>query len=234
MGGKRNITVICGHYGCGKTNLSLNLALECAEEQKSQSKNRANKAALLDMDIVNPYFRSSEYGELLARNGIELIAPVFSGTTLDTPTLSPEIRKMFSDEFIHSFVDAGGDDAGSTALGTVKSEIAAAGYEMIYVINRYRMLSQIPERAAELLREIEEASGLEATAVVNNSHLGVETTLETVEESLEFAEKASNLCGLPLLYNTIPDFAAENIKELPKNFKVIKRYVKFPWEEAEL
>ena len=24
------ITVICGHYGCGKTNLALNLALEAA------------------------------------------------------------------------------------------------------------------------------------------------------------------------------------------------------------
>ena len=75
------VTILCGHYGCGKTNLALNLALEAAAA--------GGPVALVDLDVVNPYFRSCEYQGLLEQNGVRLIAPVFAGTTLDTPTLPP-------------------------------------------------------------------------------------------------------------------------------------------------
>ena len=78
MSEQARITVVCGHYGCGKTNLTLNLALEAAAA--------GERVTVADLDIVNPYFRSSEYGGLLEEHGVRLIAPVFAGTTLDTPT----------------------------------------------------------------------------------------------------------------------------------------------------
>ena len=81
MDKQARITVICGHYGCGKTNLTLNLALEAAE--------KGEKVTVADLDIVNPYFRSSEYGGLLEEHGVKLIAPVFAGTTLDTLHFAP-------------------------------------------------------------------------------------------------------------------------------------------------
>ena len=84
------ITVVCGHYGCGKTNLALNLAAEAAA--------KGRRSVIVDMDIVNPYFRSSEYGAFLERHGVQLIAPVFANTTLDTPVLPPEIYSIFSME----------------------------------------------------------------------------------------------------------------------------------------
>ena len=58
------ITVVCGHYGCGKTNLALNLAVEAAS--------KGRRSVIVDMDIVNPYFRSSEYGPFLERHGVQL------------------------------------------------------------------------------------------------------------------------------------------------------------------
>ena len=124
------ITIICGHYGCGKTNLALNLALEAAEQ--------GGPVTVVDLDIVNPYFRSSEYRGLLSSSGVRLIAPVFAGTTLDTPTLPPEISSIFEEDAGKVFIDAGGDDAGVTALGGLHQRLAAAGYAMLYVINRYR------------------------------------------------------------------------------------------------
>ena len=222
------ITVICGHYGCGKTNLTLNLALQAAGTGK--------KVTVVDMDIVNPYFRSSEYRELLSERGIRLIAPVFAGTTLDTPTLPPEIASIFEENRGTVLIDAGGDDAGVTALGGLHERLETAGYDMLYVINRYRVLSQTPEEAAELLREIESASRLKACGIVNNSHLGVETVLETLLEALPFARKTAELTGLPLLCSTAPDFAAAANAAgknggLPEGFWEIKRLVKFFWEE---
>ncbi len=222
MDKQARITVICGHYGCGKTNLTLNLALEAAE--------KGEKVTVADLDIVNPYFRSSEYGGLLEEHGVKLIAPVFAGTTLDTPTLPPELYSIFEPESGRVFIDAGGDDAGVTALGGLHTLLNEAGYEMLYVINRYRVLSQTPEEAAELLQEIQTASRLKATALVNNSHLGVETKLDTLTSALDFAEKTSQVTGLPLLYSTAPDFALEPGETLPEGFRTVKRYVKFMWE----
>lgn len=222
MNNQPRITVVCGHYGCGKTNLVLNLALQAAA--------RGERVTVADLDIVNPYFRSSEYGGLLEAHGVRLIAPVFAGTTLDTPTLPPELYSIFEPAAGRVFIDAGGDDAGVTALGGLHSQLEAAGYEMVYVINRYRVLSQTAEEAAALLREIEAASRLKATALVNNSHLGVETRLGTLLEALPFANQTAALTGLPLLYSTAPDFALQEGEALPEGFKEIKRLVRFMWE----
>ena len=215
------ITVICGHYGCGKTNLALNLAVEAAK--------RGRRSVIVDMDIVNPYFRSSDYSAFLEKHGVELIAPVFANTTLDTPVLPPEIYSVFSMEDADVFIDAGGDDVGATALGRLSKNFEEVDYEMLYVVNRYRILSTKPEETVALLQEIENASHLKATGIVNNSHLGVNTTAQTVLDAEVFAKDSARLCGLPLLYSTIPDFAVE--KAVPENFKVVRRYVHFVWED---
>lgn len=214
------ISILTGNYGSGKTEIALEMARRLAAK---------GRTALVDLDIVNPYFRSSEYGELLESRGIRLIAPVFAGTTLDTPTLPPEIYSIFEGGG-QVFLDVGGDDAGITALGGLHEQMEEAGYEMLYVINRYRVLSQKPEEAAALLREIESASRLKATGLVNNSHLGVETKLSTVLDSLPYAEETHRLTGLPLLYSTVPDFALEKEAQLPAGCRKISRLVRFLWE----
>lgn len=218
------ITIVCGHYGCGKTNLALNLALEAAS---------AGAVTLVDLDIVNPYFRSYEYRALLDAQNVRLIAPVFAGTTLDTPTLSPELFSIFAPGAGRVFIDAGGDDAGATALGGLHAQLEAAGYEMLYVINRYRALTQTPEEAAGLLGEIEAACRLRAAGVVNNSHLGVETTPDCLTDALPFARRTAELLGLPLLYSTAPEFAVQG-QALPEGFRIIRRLVRFPWESMEI
>lgn len=222
---ENRITIVCGHYGSGKTNFSLNLALAKAAEGK--------KVTLVDMDIVNPYFRSSEYGALLSGKGIRLIAPVYAGTTLDTPTIPPDVYSIFTPSDTEVILDAGGDDAGVTALAGMSTQLGETDYDMLYVINQNRVLSQTPEEAAQFLREIEHASRLTATAVVNNSHLGVDTTLETALRSLEFAEKTAELCSLPLLFSTVPDFAVPEGTAVPEGFIKIERLVLFPWEREE-
>ena len=161
---------------------------------------------------------------------MRLIAPVFAGTTLDTPTLPPELYSIFEPQAGRVFIDSGGDDAGVTALGGLRGQWEETGYQMLYVINRYRVLSQTPEEAAALLGEIEAASRLKATTLVNNSHLGVETELPDLLAALGFAQRASQLTGLPLLYSTAPDFALKEGEPLPEGFRPVKRYVKFMWE----
>ncbi len=217
----QKFTIICGHYGCGKTNLSINLALDHAAQGK--------RVTLVDLDLVNPYFRSSDYKEPLEKNGIEVIAPVFAGTNLDLPAISPALYALFAKEG-EIILDVGGDDAGATVLGGFSRQIQELPYEMLYVVNRYRVLSTTPEEAAQLLREIEAVSRLKATGVVNNSHLKEQTTADDILRSVSFAEEVAGRLGLPLLCTTVPKRLEQEV--MLRKLYPVSVYVRPPWEET--
>lgn len=103
------IKAVVGHYGSGKTEFSLNMALA--------ARAAGRRALVADMDIVNPFFRSAEQGERLKRAGVELIAPPYALTGVDLPVLSPEIYAIFEQPERFCVLDVGGDDAGAAALG---------------------------------------------------------------------------------------------------------------------
>lgn len=189
----KDFIVICGHYGCGKTNFSINLALDY--------KAKGRDVTLVDMDLVNPYFRTSDFGDFLTGNGIHLIAPTYGHTNLDIPALDTAVYGIFENKDV-VIVDAGGDDVGATVLGRFHEQFAQTDYDMIYLINMYRNLTQTAEDAADILREIESASRLKCTCVGNNSHLKADTKAQTILDSLTFAEKTAGLLKLPLLFST--------------------------------
>lgn len=215
----KRITLVTGHYGCGKTNLSLNLALDFAR--------RGEKCAIVDLDIVNPYFRSSDYDELIESHGIRLIAPGYARSALDVPSLPAEIYSVFDSIDGRVIIDVGGDDAGATALGRYASRFASVDYDMIYVINKFRPLTSESEDAAALLSEIETASRLKATGIANNSHLMGGTDADTVLSSVEYAQETSELLGLPLLFTTAPRAIADKLT-VPDIYPV-DIHVRTPW-----
>lgn len=238
------VAVVCGHYGVGKTNLTLNIALDAAAGGRA--------VTVIDLDVVNPFFRSSDYRALLDERGIRLVAPVFAGTNVDGPSLSGTIEPAIDgaqrawrdgDERPFVVIDAGGDDAGATALGRFARTVEQAPYEMLYVVNRNRNLTQEPAEAVEVLREIEAKCRLSATAVANNTHLQGDTDAEVIERGVPFAEAVARLAGLPLAFTTVPAEAAgkdglvadrEN-PHLGPNAEAVTRYpvrvyVRTPWQ----
>ena len=230
------VLVITGHYGVGKTNLALNLALDAAA--------RGLEVTVVDLDVVNPFFRSSDYRALLDEAGVRTIAPVFAGTNLDGPSLSgtilPAIEQARAGEGRLLIVDAGGDDVGATALGRFARAVAAGPYEMLYVVNRSRNLTQEPAEAAEVLREIEAKSHLRATCVVNNTHLQRDTDAQVVEQGVPFAQAVAQAAGLPLACTTVPAAAARQVadretthrapNEDRQTYYPVQVYVRTPWE----
>lgn len=219
----RPVTVVVGHYGAGKTNFAVNLAVDLAAS--------GHDVTLVDLDIVNPYFRASEQQALLDDKGVNLVAPVFSmaGTSLDVPSLTGRISPVIRDAKEGSFVivDAGGDDVGATALGRFAADIALGDYAMLYVANAFRNLVQDPADALENLREIEVASHLHAMAIVNNSHLKGDTTQETVETGTMYADEFSKMAGLSVVCTTVPaNMSTQGIEAA----YVVQPYVRNPWE----
>ena len=220
----RPVTLVVGHYGTGKTNFAVNLAIDLVAVGK--------QVAVIDLDIVNPYFRASEQRRLLEEHGVELVAPVFAevGTSLDVPSLTGKVAPAIeAADFEHvAIVDVGGDDAGSVALGRYARVIRQRDYAMLAVANRYRNLVQDPVDALQNLREIEAACGLRATAVVDNSHLKASTDAEVVRQGIEHAVRFAALAALPLVAVTVPpdiDCPVDPSLVFP-----IEVYVKTPWE----
>ena len=218
---EKRVTVVCGHYGTGKTNLSINLALDCAKE--------GEKVTLIDMDIVNPYFRSSDYADVLTEAGVRVLGPNFANSNLDTPSLPASIGNAI-EEGEKVIIDVGGDDAGATALGVYSRKLDSADPEVIYVINRYRSQTTEPEEAVQILREIESAARIKADCIVNNSHLKEHTDTDTILRSVPFAERVSELTGLPIKFTTAPA-GVDLLNKIP-NMYPVSVFVKTPWEKA--
>ncbi len=223
----RKYNIICGHYGTGKTNFALNAAFGLARQGR--------RVTLVDLDIVNPYFRSSDYRRELEGNGIRLISPGSANTTLDAPYLPAEISSVFGGDADHVFFDVGGDDAGATALGRYADDIKGNdGYLGIFVINKFRRMIENPLDALELLREIEAASHLTMNALVNNSHLSLETSAADILSGCEYAREVSRVTGLPLMLTTVPKAIMSELEKKIENPFPVETIVKLPWNNLDI
>ncbi len=218
---EKRVTVVCGHYGTGKTNLSINLALDCARHGED--------VTLVDLDVVNPYFRSADYADVLTQNGVKVIGPNYANTNLDTPSLPAAVRDVIS-EGSRVIVDVGGDDAGATALGVYSKTLLEVEPDMIYVVNRYRSMTTRADEAVQILGEIERTSRLKATCIVNNSHLKQDTTERTILDSMGFAEGVSDATGLPLRFTTAPRQLDFTLLNKISNIYPVDVLVRAPWE----
>ena len=192
----KRITLLSGHYGSGKTNIAVNLARRLRASNEN--------VAIADIDIVNPYFRTKDSQAELEKAGIRLISSPYAGSNVDLPALPDEVYSITDDKSVTAVVDVGGDDRGALALGRWRDAILQEGdYEMLFVINCFRPLTATPEDAVEVMREIEIASGIPFTAVVNNSNLGDETTARDVLESVAYAANVCAISALPLKMTTV-------------------------------
>ena len=193
---QKRITILCGHYGTGKTNVAVNLALAMSKT--------SDKVTVADLDIVNPYFRTLDSAAAFEEAGIRLICSRFANTNVDLPSLPPDLYAITDDKSHRVVIDVGGDDRGAMVLGRLAPAILAEGsYEMYLVVNRYRPMTPDVPSTIEVLREIEAASKLRFTGIVNNSNLGAETTAADVLASVAYAEELSAAANLPLVATTV-------------------------------
>lgn len=192
----KRVTLLAGHYGSGKTNIAINLALT--------QKRAGFDVTVADLDIVNPYYRTKDSEDELKAAGVELICSAFANSNVDVPALPQELYRIVDDRDRRMVVDIGGDDRGAFALGRFASRLKEENdYEMCLVLNRYRPLTSDAKDAVTVMREIEAAGHLPFTAIINNSNLGAATKPEDVLASVDYAAKISEETGLPIVLTTV-------------------------------
>ena len=222
MSAEKRVTLFAGHYGSGKTNVAVNYALWLRE--------RHDKVAIADLDVVNPYFRTKDSAEVLTEHGIKLISSPYANTNVDVPALPAEAYTILDNPDLTAVIDVGGDDRGALALGRYVPSIRQEGdYEMLLVINRYRPLTQTGADAVTVMREIEAAAGLPFTGIVHNSNLGEETTAQDVMSSADYAEDISRRTGLPIRLTTVRRELLPQVEGKVPNPFPMTIYVKQSW-----
>lgn len=216
------IIIITGHYGSGKTNVSVNIALDLAK--------RGEKVTVIDLDIVNPYFRTADFEGLFKDNNIALRTPLYANSNLDIPALNFDISSVINQEG-YVIIDVGGDDAGATALGRYANVLSGRDdASVFYVVNRFRYLTREPEEALSLMKDIEFASQLRCKGIINNSNLGELTDKNTVDTGEKYAKEIAAAAGLPLVMTCAEKKFLEGI-ESPYEIDI---FVKPVWEKENI
>ncbi len=220
--GKR-LTVLIGNYGSGKTEIALNLALE---------KVKAGPAALVDLDIVNPYFRSGEKQALLEENGVRVLMPTFATTSVDIPALPAQIQSVFDSPFEQVVFDVGGDDSGAAALGRYAPYFAKERMEtkVFYVINVCRPLSQTADDILRLMERIAARARMQPDALINNANLQGETAAYHLLKGQDMLSEVSQRSGLPIEMITGKKSVLDALPDALKSLcKPIVRYMQPDW-----
>lgn len=202
----KRLTILCGHYGSGKTNIAVNMAYDLRRQR--------DNVAVADLDIVNPYFRSKDSEEEFRDLGIRLICSSFASSNVDLPSMPADLYSITDDRSLSVILDIGGDDRGAYALGRLRDAILAEDdYEMLMVVNKYRPLTPDAASTLEVMREIEAACGIPFTGIANNSNLARETAAADVLDSAAYADEVARLSGLPLVCTTVTEELYDELKD---------------------
>jgi nucleoside-triphosphatase THEP1 len=229
----KQITIVAGHYGSGKTEFCLNLAIQRLEQ--------GIKTALIDLDIVNPYFRTREKTAELEKMGIKVYGDFYrSDITMEIPALSADVRTPLEDRSTYSIVDLGGNSSGALVAVQFGKYFHEGDYEFLDVINFNRPETRSVKGAADHFHEIEERTGLKFTGLVNNTHLLRETSIDTIKSGVNFCEEVSAILKVPLLYTTCPNFlfdefiASPYYKSLDHQILPVNLLMRETWLDTKL
>ncbi len=220
------IVIIVGNYGSGKTEITINLA--------ANRKHAGLDVRVADLDLVNPYFRTREARDPLAKLGIDVVVPPDQYLQADLPILSPVVAGMIRQPSQLTLIDAGGDDVGATVLATLADSFREKRVNMLQVVNPFRPFTDTLAGCIKIREKIEIASKINITGIIGNANLIDETVAEDIYKGYEFVKALSNETRLPLEFITA---AAELVPELEVHrfacpVLPIGRQLVPPWKKA--
>lgn len=222
------MTVFVGNFGSGKTEIALNYALALTETKK--------RVQLVDLDVINPYFRSREARDFVASCGVEVVAPVNEYAYADLPILLREVAGTIGTSDGYVVFDVGGDDLGARALGGFSHTLSQAQALVLQVVNQRRPFTDSSAGCRKMYAELEAASRLKIGGLVANAHLIDETTADVVAAGVDFTRDIGSEVGVGLLFAAV----AKNLvtpqleQRLGCPVLQLQRMMTAPWEQSSL
>jgi hypothetical protein len=184
--------VLLGSFGSGKSELGLNLAVQKAKE---------GPCTVVDLDVINPYFRISERGDVLTPAGVELIMPPYALEKIEIMSLSARVYSAFAPGEGTVIFDIGGDDVGSIALGQYKprfEQVPQENLHVLFIVNPLRPTAADLPGALDTLNKVRYVSRLAVTGIVNNANLAGETDVSHLKMGYDLVKALSEQTGIPV------------------------------------
>ena len=192
----KRFIILTGNYGSGKTELALNLAYSYAKA--------GLRTTLVDLDIVNPYFRSGEKYQEMEAAGVRMLMPTFALTTVDIPALPAEIQSVFELPSDKVIFDVGGDDTGAAALGRYHHAFERLRNQtvMALVVNCMRPLTENREDIMDLAFRICNRSRMQIDMMINNTNLANDTTPQMIETGETITASCASRMNIPCVVSS--------------------------------
>lgn len=195
----KKMYVLIGNYGSGKSELALNFAFKAAA--------RGERTELLDLDMVNTYFRLTERGKMTRMKEIRLVSPNYSCSGVETLSLPAEVASAFAMDWDTVVFDVGGDAVGSTALGRYHQDFMdmldeGGELEVLNVVNTRRPLAGTVEKILHLQEDMQVHSRLKISGMINNTNLATATTEADLRDGYKIIKEVSEMSGVPVLYTS--------------------------------
>ncbi len=203
-----HIHFVTGHYGSGKTEFALNYCLYLKE--------RHEKVALVDLDIVNLYFRSREYEDELKKYGIAVYGSSVKGNQVDVPALAASINAPLEDESTQVVVDVGGNPVGARVLGYYRHQLEHQGAEHLFIVNRNRPETDTLEKIEVFMQDIARLARVPVSGLVNSTHLLKDTTKDDLLYGQELCLSLKEKYNIPIRFIACRSNVAET---LPKDME---------------
>ncbi|VBB07996.1 Hypothetical protein LUCI_3261 [Lucifera butyrica] len=221
LAGQKRIAVFVGEFGSGKTEVSVNYAV--------QLKRAGFKTAIVDMDLVKPYFRTRENRDLLEQQHIRVSAADNRLANADLPVLPSELNQLLYDEDYQVVIDVGGSEA-AIVLGRFQRQLAEVSYAAMMVINIYRPFSQTVEDIVAAIDRIQKTARISISGLISNANLAAETTAEHIYAGISLVEKVVEKTGIPIMRVVIPQWLQQ---EITTKYPVLllERYTHYPYME---
>lgn len=222
----KRISIFAGHFGSGKTEIAVNYALALKAGQK--------KVAIVDLDIVNPFFRTADIKEKFEKEDIKAILPVYANTNVDVPALPAEINTVFEQKSYECVIDVGGDDLGARALARYRRQIEAEDYNLFMVINTLRPMTDTVDKILKMLDEIQTTAGLKVSGFVNNTNLLDNTDVKDIVEGQRIIREVSEITNIPIAFTACMEDISEELTDLfDTEIFTLNKQILLPWQSKE-
>ncbi len=187
------VEIFVGPFGSGKTEVVLNRALHLAAG--------GAQVSVIDLDLVDPFFRARQVRDRLAAGGVTLVAPPVSWDDVDLPVLVPHVFAALAGPG-RILIDMGGEPQGALVLRQVAHRLPAEA-PVYLVVNPYRPFTRTPDDIARTCALIEDAAGRPVTALISNPHLGEATTDAVIRDGHDVVVQASARLRRPIAWMAV-------------------------------
>jgi hypothetical protein len=182
------IEAYVGEFASGKSENAINRALDLLESGR--------QVTLIDLDLVAPFYTLRPIQAQLKERGLNVVTWE-TGKTMGLgeagSVLRPDMRWALRREG-DIILDVGYGVMGTRTLNLVEGALTNPYLQVIAVINLCRPVTGSLDLIVDYVRSLTRVDGL-----LNNTHLGEETTLELVQEGARVVTQAAEMLELPVI-----------------------------------